>query len=275
MIKALTIAGSDSGGGAGIQADLKTFQELDVYGMSAVTAITAQNTVGVQGVYPVSAEALKAQITSVLTDIGADAVKTGMLYDEKRIDIVAAFAKRGDFKKLIVDPVMVSTTGSELLKDSAREAMLKKLFPYAALITPNIPEAEAITGVKASSLKARKEIAKILLSYGSGAVLLKGGHEENSETITDIYYDGAEYHYYTVPKINTTHTHGSGCSYAAAITAFTAQAKSMKDAVYAAKSFIHQAIEGAESIGSGDGPVNHAAHRTAEKAHVFTEVEQG
>lgn len=275
MIKALTIAGSDSGGGAGIQADLKTFQELDVFGMSAITALTAQNTLGVQGVYPASTEALKAQITSVLDDIGADAVKTGMLYDEERIDIVADFAARGDFKKLIVDPVMMSTTGAELLKKEAQQAMLKKLFPYAALITPNIPEAEAITGITAVSLKARKEIAKALLAFGPEAVLLKGGHEENSDTITDIYYDGAEFHYYTVPKINTKHTHGSGCSYAAAITAFTAQAKSMKDAVYAAKSYIHQAIEGAESIGGGDGPVNHAAHRTAEKAHIFTEVEQG
>ncbi|SDN75310.1 bifunctional hydroxymethylpyrimidine kinase/phosphomethylpyrimidine kinase [Alkalicoccus daliensis] len=275
MIRALTIAGSDSGGGAGIQADLKTFQELDVYGMSAITALTAQNTLGVQGVFPASAEALRAQISSVLDDIGTDAVKTGMLVDEERINVVAEFAQDGKLPKFILDPVMIATSGAELLDPSAKEALMNKLFPYAALITPNIPEAEAITGIEANSLKSRKDIAKTILSYGAEAVLLKGGHEEGTDTITDIYYDGAEFRYYTVPKINTVHTHGTGCTYAAAITAYSAANKEMKDAIYAAKCFIHQAIMEASPIGGGDGPVHHAAHRTAEKPPIFTEVEQG
>ncbi|WP_147804029.1 bifunctional hydroxymethylpyrimidine kinase/phosphomethylpyrimidine kinase [Alkalicoccus halolimnae] len=272
--KALTIAGSDSGGGAGIQADLKTFQELEVYGMSAITALTAQNTVGVQGVYPASTEALHAQIESVLSDIGADAIKTGMLYDEERIDIVASFAKKSNFPPLIVDPVMISTSGTPLLKEEAKQAMMEKLFPHAVLITPNIPEAEAMTNISASSLKARKDIARELLTFGSEAVLIKGGHEEDADEITDILFDGAEFHYFTSPKISTSHTHGTGCTFAAAITAYTAMGKSMHDAVRAAKIFVYQALSRAETIGSGAGPVYHAAHRTAEGAPVKMEVER-
>ncbi|MFC4735021.1 bifunctional hydroxymethylpyrimidine kinase/phosphomethylpyrimidine kinase [Bacillus daqingensis] len=274
MKTALTIAGSDSGGGAGIQADLKTFQELGVFGTSAITALTAQNTVGVQGVFPASPEALEAQITSVLDDIGAHSVKTGMLFDSERIEITASFAAEGRLPALVVDPVMVSTTGAELLKEEARTTMTEKLFPHASLITPNIPEAEMITGMSGSSLQVRKEMARELLKFGSEAVLLKGGHEPDAATITDILFDGAEFHYLSVEKIETKHTHGTGCTYAAAVAAYLAQGKSMKDAVFAAKQFIHQAILHAHSVGEGAGPVHHAAHRTADKPFIKMEVEQ-
>ncbi len=273
-VKALTIAGSDSGGGAGIQADLKTFQELDVYGTSAITALTAQNTLGVQGVYPASPEALKAQISSVLSDIGADAVKTGMLFDAERIKIVADFASKEDFPPLIVDPVMIATSGDQLLEEKAEKAMIKKLFPHAALITPNIPEAEALTGKKAGTLQTRKEIMRDLISFGPEAVLLKGGHEEGTDWITDILYDGAAFHYYHVPKLDTPHTHGTGCTYSAAITAYMARGKALHDAVYSSKAFIHLALSEARPAGEGAGPVYHAAHRGENRASVHVEVEQ-
>ncbi|CAM3834459.1 bifunctional hydroxymethylpyrimidine kinase/phosphomethylpyrimidine kinase [Alkalicoccus chagannorensis] len=271
--KALTIAGSDSGGGAGIQADLKTFQEYGVFGTTAITAITAQNTLGVHDVSPVPAEMLEQQLKAVLDDIGTDAAKTGMLFDTDWIEVTASFVKKASFP-VVVDPVMVATSGHALLKEKAEQTLVETLFPHAALVTPNIPEAERLTGRSAGSLQARKDMARELLSYGPGAVLLKGGHDPEAETLTDILFDGAEFHFLHVPKLDTTHTHGTGCTYAAAITAGLAQGKSMRDAVYRAKQFIHQAIDGAVPIGSGDGPVWHAAHRTAEAPPVTMEVER-
>lgn len=261
LAKALTIAGSDSGGGAGIQADLKTFQELNVFGMSAITAITAQNSQGVQGVYPVAAEGVAEQITSVMDDIGADAVKTGMLFDKERIDIVSAKVKQYNLPHLVVDPVMVSTSGAKLLQDEAIDALITQLIPLASVLTPNLPEAEVITGMKLDTFDKRKKAAREIFKMGAHSVLVKGGHEKDGEHIRDIFFDGNDFHYFSVPKVDTKHTHGTGCTYAAAITAQLAKGLELKEAVYEAKKFIHIAIMHGFSVGEGPGPVNHAAHR--------------
>ncbi|PYZ92325.1 bifunctional hydroxymethylpyrimidine kinase/phosphomethylpyrimidine kinase [Salipaludibacillus keqinensis] len=259
--KALTIAGSDSGGGAGIQADLKTFQELNVFGMSAITAITAQNTIGVQGVFPVDLKGVEQQITSVMDDIGTDAVKTGMLLNRDIIEIVSEKADHYRWPYLVVDPVMISTSGSKLLHEEAMDALIHKLIPKATIITPNIPEAKVITGMNLSTFEDRKSAVKELHKLGPQAVLLKGGHEENSDHIVDILFDGETFYYFTVPKINTIHTHGTGCTYAAAITANLAKGLPLTKAIHEAKSFIHLAIVHGFSLGEGPGPTNHSAHR--------------
>ncbi|UTR13895.1 bifunctional hydroxymethylpyrimidine kinase/phosphomethylpyrimidine kinase [Salipaludibacillus sp. LMS25] len=259
--KALTIAGSDSGGGAGIQADLKTFQELDVFGMSAITAITAQNSQGVSGVYPVSPEGISQQITAVADDIGADAVKTGMLFDEPTIKIVAEKAAYYKWDHLVIDPVMVSTSGSKLLQDDAIHALKTQLFPLATIITPNIPEASEITGRSLTSFELRKEAAKAMYEMGAAAVLIKGGHHLDETKIVDIFYDGSTYVYLSVPRLDTRHTHGTGCTYAAAITAHLAKGRPLIDAVKEAKKFIHVAIKHGFAVGKGPGPTHHAAFR--------------
>ncbi|WP_280770258.1 bifunctional hydroxymethylpyrimidine kinase/phosphomethylpyrimidine kinase [Salipaludibacillus daqingensis] len=259
--KVLTIAGSDSGGGAGIQADLKTFQELDVFGMTAITAITAQNTTGVQGVYPVDPKGVIQQITSVMDDIGAAAVKTGMLFDKERINIVVDMAEQYKWPLLVVDPVMVSTSGSKLLHEEAMEALITKLIPKATIITPNIPEAKEITGMPLETLADRKKAVKAIHAMGAKSVLLKGGHEEDADKIIDILFDGDNFHYFSVPKIDTEHTHGTGCTYAAAITANLAKGMPIVQSVKEAKKFIHLAILEGFSIGEGPGPTKHAAFR--------------
>ncbi|SER83695.1 bifunctional hydroxymethylpyrimidine kinase/phosphomethylpyrimidine kinase [Salipaludibacillus aurantiacus] len=271
--KALTIAGSDSGGGAGIQADLKTFQELDTFGMSVITAVTAQNTEGVQGVYPVESEGIDQQITSVMDDIGADAVKTGMLFDKEIIGIVAEKSRYYKWPNLVVDPVMVSTSGSKLLKNEAIDALINELIPQAAIITPNIPEAKELTGLTIQTVDDRKNTVKEMYKMGASAVLLKGGHEKNKGKVVDLFYDGRTFHYLSVPEINTPHTHGTGCTYAAAITANLAKGLPLPEAVRKAKMFIHAAIMHGFSIGKGSGPTNHAALRLYPDTRVEMEVE--
>lgn len=273
MPKVLTIAGSDSGGGAGIQADLKTFQELNVYGMTAITAITAQNSLGVQGVYPVETKGLAQQITSVMDDIGAAAVKTGMLFDKERIELVVEMANHYQWPILVVDPVMVSTSGSKLLRDEAMDSLIKQLIPKATIITPNIPEAKEITGMPLTTLAERKTAVKAMHQMGAQSVLLKGGHEEATDTITDILFDGNTFHYFSVPKIETKHTHGTGCTYAAAITANLAKGMPLLASVEDAKRYIHFAIRHGFSIGKGPGPTNHAAKRLYQEPLQEMEVE--
>ncbi|WP_416148855.1 bifunctional hydroxymethylpyrimidine kinase/phosphomethylpyrimidine kinase [Salipaludibacillus sp. HK11] len=261
--KVLTIAGSDSGGGAGIQADIKTFQELNVFGMSAITAITAQNSVGVQGVYPVDPKGVAQQITSVMEDIGADAVKTGMLFDKERINIVVDKAIEYKWSSLVVDPVMVSTSGAKLLHPEAMDALINNLIPKATIITPNIPEAKEITNMPLTTLDERKKAVKEMFNMGAQSVLLKGGHSEDdtAENIVDIFYDGQNFHFFSVPFIKTEHTHGTGCTYSAAIAANLAKGLPLKQAVREAKRFIHIAIEHGYSLGKGPGSTYHAAHR--------------
>lgn len=265
MFNALTIAGSDSGGGAGIQADLKTFQELRVYGMSALTAVTAQNTLGVQGVFPMDAEAVAKQIQSVGEDIGADALKTGMLFNAEIIEAVSEKINHFGWEKVVVDPVMIAKGGASLLQQEAVSALKKHLIPVSLVITPNIPEAEVLTGIKISSLEEKKEAAKILLAMGARYVLIKGGHDEGGTESVDVLFDGTEFTSFSSPRVKTKNTHGTGCTFSAAITAELAKGASVYEAVSVAKEFIQAAIEYPLEIGSGHGPTNHWAFNRKKK----------
>lgn len=257
--KALTIAGSDSGGGAGIQADLKTFQELGAYGMSAITAVTAQNTLGVHGVYPVSIEGIVQQIDAIGEDLGTDALKTGMLFSGEVIEAVSERIHHYGWENIVVDPVMIAKGGAKLLQDEAIRALKEKLLPLTSVITPNIPEAEVLTEMKISSLDDRRKAAKQLMGMGAKAVVIKGGHGTDKEVI-DLFFDGTTCEELMSPRIETLHTHGTGCTFSAAITAQLAKGMTMRDAVLTAKEFIRAAIEDGLGIGGGHGPTNHWAY---------------
>lgn len=252
---AMTIAGSDSGGGAGIQADLKTFAALGVYGSSVLTAITAQNTVGVKAVHEVPNEVISAQIDAVLSDIGADAVKTGMLASSSIIQCVASELQRRPVPWLVVDPVMVAKSGDPLLWEDAVEALRNLLVPLASVITPNIPEAEALTGMKIHSDHQAQEAAKTFISMGAKSVVVKGGHREGPAT--DLFYDGSSFHEFTSPRIETVNTHGTGCTFASAVAAGLARGMSLLEAVALAKDFVTEAIRTSFPVGQGHGPLNH------------------
>ncbi|UQZ36411.1 bifunctional hydroxymethylpyrimidine kinase/phosphomethylpyrimidine kinase [Paenibacillus sp. PK3_47] len=260
VYKALTIAGSDSGGGAGIQADLKTFQELGVYGMSALTAVTAQNTLGVQGVFPLSAEAVSAQLDSIGGDLQPDALKTGMLFSGEIITLAAERIQRYGWNNLIVDPVMVAKGGSPLLQLEAVQALQAKLLPAALAVTPNIPEAEVLTGMTISGLAEREHAARLIHSMGPRYVVLKGGHDDGTAGVLDLLYDGQSFVYMEGPRIATRHTHGTGCTYSAAIAAGLAKGLIVTEAIRVAKDFIQAAIEDGLGIGGGHGPTNHFAY---------------
>lgn len=262
--KALTIAGSDSGGGAGIQADLKTFQELDVFGMSAITAVTAQNTLGVHGVYPLSVEAVIKQIEAIGHDLGANAVKTGMLFSSEIIRAVSDCIKTYKWENVVVDPVMIAKGGASLLQDEAVFALKEHLLPLAMVITPNIPEAEVLAEMSIQSLDDRLEAAKRLHKLGVKHVVMKGGHSDEEELI-DILYDGEEFTYFNGKRMETKNTHGTGCTFAAALTAELAKGNSVKDAVKTAKQFIQAAIEDDLEIGGGHGPTNHWAYQRRQR----------
>lgn len=253
--KAMTIAGSDSGGGAGIQADLKTFGALGVYGTSIITAITAQNTTGVSAIHEAPPEIIRAQIDSVLTDIGADAVKTGMLASSATIECVASALEHYSPAWVVVDPVMVAKSGDLLLWQGAIETLRTQLLPHASVITPNIPEAEALTGMKITSDAEVREAAEKLLDMGAKSVVLKGGHREGAAT--DLYYDGDRFHEFTAERIDTPNTHGTGCTFASAIAAGLARGMSMLDAIALAKEYVTEAIRSSFPIGAGHGPLNH------------------
>ncbi|CAG7657326.1 bifunctional hydroxymethylpyrimidine kinase/phosphomethylpyrimidine kinase [Paenibacillus allorhizosphaerae] len=259
IYKALTIAGSDSGGGAGIQADLKTFQMLEVYGMSALTAVTAQNTLGVHGIYDMPLEGIAKQIDAVFEDLGVDAAKTGMLSQPQVIELVAERVRAHGLERLVVDPVMIAKGGASLLAESAQDALREKLLPLAAVVTPNIPEAEVITGRKISTLDEMKEAAVcIVKQFGAGAAVVKGGHSEGAPT--DVLYDGEQFYLLTAERYTTRHTHGTGCTFSAAITAELAKGRTLLDAVHTAKRFITLAIRDELGIGGGHGPTNHWAY---------------
>ena len=258
--KALTIAGSDSGGGAGIQADLKSFSANGVYGMSVLTAITAQNTRGVQGIHPVPPDMISQQIRSVMEDIGADAVKTGMLHSSAVINTISGALKDYEPAHLVVDPVMVATSGDKLLEDEAIETMIGVMLPMASLITPNLPEAEIILGRKIETYDQAKEAAKDLAQTGAGAILLKGGHARGEQVI-DLLYLPERDELVEMPyqRIRTGNTHGTGCTLASAIAAWLARGLDVKQATQKGLDYTHQAIsEGSNyHLGNGHGPVHH------------------
>jgi len=251
---ALTIAGSDSGGGAGIQADLKTFAALGVHGTSAITAITAQNTVDVTDVFELPPRLVRAQIDAVVSDLGVDAAKTGMLSSAEIIEAVAAAVEAHAITTLVVDPVMVAKGGARLLRDDAVGALRSRLLPLAAVLTPNIPEAEVLLGHPVRSLDERREAARELLALGPRAVVVKGGHAEGAAV--DVYWDGSELVELIADRIETANTHGSGCVFSAAIAARLAAGRQAVDAVRDAKQFITNAIEFSLELGHGHGPVN-------------------
>lgn len=258
---ALTIAGSDSGGGAGIQADLKTFQELGVFGTSALTAVTAQNTLGVHGVYPIEAVGVIAQIEAVLDDFTVGAVKTGMLFSAEIIEAVALSLRNNGCPSLVIDPVMIAKGGASLLQNEAVTALKTHLLPLATLVTPNIPEAEVLADMAIQSTDDYEEVANRILQLGAKAVILKGGHSNDTQFAEDFFFS-ADGHSFTMKseRIDTRDTHGTGCTFSAAITAFIAQGKSLQEAVREAKVFIQAAISDGLQLGGGHGPTNHWAY---------------
>jgi hydroxymethylpyrimidine/phosphomethylpyrimidine kinase len=251
----LTIAGSDSGGGAGIQADLKTFAALGVHGISAITALTAQNTLGVMEILEVPPAFVRSQIEAVMADIGAAAAKTGMLSNAAIIDAVASAITDHDIRNLVVDPVMVAKGGARLLRDDAVDALRLRLLPLAAVVTPNLPEAEVLLGRPIRTLDDRRQAARDLVGLGARAAVVKGGHTDEQLAI-DHYFDGTDLVELEAPRIATANTHGSGCVFSAAIVAELAKGSDRLAAVHLAKEFITQAIEHSLEAGRGHGPVN-------------------
>ncbi len=254
--RVMTIAGSDPGGGAGIQADLKSIALLGSYGTSAITVLTAQNTLGVQGLSPASAGFIVKQAEAVLDDIGTDTLKTGMLYNAEIVSSVAGLMQRYNLLS-VVDPVMIAKGGTALLKKEAVEAVRNELLPRTYLLTPNIPEAEALTGRKIQTLEEMEEAARSLQEMGPRHVLLKGGHRE--EDAIDILLAGKTVQKLTAERIDTTSTHGTGCSYSAALATLLAQGRPLLKAAESAKLFINEAIRHAVPMGGGHGPINHFA----------------
>jgi hydroxymethylpyrimidine/phosphomethylpyrimidine kinase len=254
---ALTIAGSDSGGGAGIQADLKTFHAYGVYGTSAVTAITAQNTLGVHDIHPVPASNVRSQIDAVVTDLRPDALKTGMLASAELVHEVADAIETHELARYVMDPVMVATSGRRLLDPEAERGLVARLLPLAALATPNLLEAAVLVGEPVDDLGQMRRAARRLVELGAGAALVKGGHLEGDAV--DLLWDGEEERVWRRSRIDTVHTHGTGCTLSAAVAADLALGASVYDAVDRAIDFVARAIETAPGLGSGRGPLNHFA----------------
>ena len=252
--RVLTVAGSDSGGGAGVQADLKTMLALGVHGMSVLTAVTAQNSVGVQGWWQVPVEAVRAQLASVLDDIGVDAVKTGMLGSAGVVETVAE-GLSGVAAPVVVDPVCASTHGEPLLAPDALDAVRQRLFPLAALVTPNVPEAEQLTGVPITGPGDVLRAAEKLLGYGPRAVLVTGGHLAGDAA--DLLWDGSTARTFAAPRLANRHTHGTGCTLASAVAARLALGDGLAAAVAAAKEYVTGAIAAGFPLGAGTGPVDH------------------
>lgn len=253
---ALTIAGSDPSGGAGLQADLKTFHQFGVYGMSVVTLLTVQNTQSVDAVEPLSADLVRRQIAAVVSDIPPAAVKTGALGNSEIIETVSAWA-RGNPAPLVVDPVMISKHGAPLLTGDARDALMKALLPSAFLVTPNLHEAAALGGIEVSTVEQMQEAARRIAALGPGAVLVKGGHL--SGEAVDVLFSEGRFEHFTAPRLDSRHTHGTGCTYSAAIAACLSLGHSLSASVGQAKKFITDAIRTAPGLGRGCGPVNHRA----------------
>lgn len=256
----LTIAGSDSGGGAGIQADLKTFSACECYGMSVITAITAQNTTGVSDIFPVQLSTIEKQIDAVMSDIGTKAVKIGMLHSTEVIELVARKMQQYNVKNLVIDPVMVATSGDKLLRDEAIQALKDTLLPMARVITPNIPEAEILLGEKLGQQSKLPDAARQLSSMSGASVLLKAGHLSDKELI-DVFYnaENSEMVYLKSHRITTPNTHGTGCTLSSAITSFLAAGEPLNKAIRKGKNYIEGTIKKGKNykIGNGHGPVHH------------------
>jgi hydroxymethylpyrimidine/phosphomethylpyrimidine kinase len=256
MRTALTIAGSDSGGGAGIQADLKTFAAHGVYGTSAITALTAQNTVGVNAVRVAPAEMVVAQIDAVVSDLGCDAVKTGMLAAVAVVEAVAAAVARLRLPHLVVDPVMVSKSGDHLLAEDAVEALRRRLLPLARVVTPNIPEAQVLTGTTVRTLDEAIRAARAIHAMGAAAVVVKGGHLDLPD-IVDVLFDGNRVVEVAGPRVPGVHTHGTGCTFAAAIAARLALGDDLETSVRGAQAFVAGAMRAGIPLGEGNRPLDH------------------
>ncbi|RMD46523.1 MAG: bifunctional hydroxymethylpyrimidine kinase/phosphomethylpyrimidine kinase [Aquificota bacterium] len=257
MFKVLTIAGSDNSGGAGIQADLKVFTALNVYGMAVITSLTAQNTTGVKDIYPVNGDFVFKQIETIAGDIGLDSVKTGMLLTIDVVEAVSVAVKQFKMKNLVVDTVFKSKNGKDLLSENAIDVYIKKLLPEALVITPNIPEAEIISGLEIKTLDDMKKAAKEIQKINKGYVVLKGGHLVQDGETVDIVYDGKDFIELRFPYVKTKNTHGTGCTYSAAIAAYLAKTKKPLKSIKLAKAYLHGAIENSLNIGKGHGPLNH------------------
>lgn len=255
MHKSLTIAGSDSSGGAGIQADLKTMTVLGVYGMSAITALTAQNTTGVQSIFEVTPKFLEDELDSIFTDIFPDSVKIGMVSNAELIRVISKKLREYNAKNIVVDPVMVSTSGSKLMADDAKETLLSELFKVADIITPNIPEAEALTGQSIKSKDDMVEAAKKIGEFFDGYVLLKGGH--STDDADDLLYKNSEKIWIMGERIENPNTHGTGCTLSSAIASYLAMGHDVPESVRLAKEFISGAINAKLDLGKGRGPLNH------------------
>ncbi|MBQ5931639.1 MAG: bifunctional hydroxymethylpyrimidine kinase/phosphomethylpyrimidine kinase [Tidjanibacter sp.] len=263
--RVLTIAGSDSGGGAGIQADIKAISALGCFATSAITAVTVQNTLGVEAVHPIPLDILRGQIEAVLSDIGTDAVKIGMLHSSEVVEVVADVLQKYNIRNVVLDPVMVSTSGHRLIEESAIDTLRRVLIPQARVITPNIPEAEILAGVKITANDQLAEVARQLSQGGTVSVLLKAGHL-TEDRLVDIFYNAEQDTITELPsaRVYTPNTHGTGCTLSSALAALLAKGYELTDAARGAKEYINQAIvSGARyEIGGGHGPVDHFwAHR--------------
>lgn len=255
MHKSLTIAGSDSSGGAGIQADLKTMTVLGVYGMSAITALTAQNTTGVQSIFEVAPKFLEDELDSIFTDIFPDSVKIGMVSNAELIRVISKKLREYNAKNIVVDPVMVSTSGSKLMADNAKDTLFSELFKVADIITPNIPEAEALTGQSIKSKDDMVEAAKKIGEFFDGYILLKGGH--SIDDADDLLYKNSEKIWIMGEHIENPNTHGTGCTLSSAIASYLAMGNDVPESVRLAKEFITGAISAKLDLGKGRGPLNH------------------
>lgn len=274
MHKVLSIAGSDSGGGAGIQADLKTILSLGGYGMSVITSVTAQNSLGIQGVMPVAPEFVALQLDSVLSDIGADVVKTGMLISADIVNVVADKMSEYGMEKLVVDPVMYSKNGTALLDEAGKEAIVTELFPLTYLLTPNIPEAERFTGIRITGVPSMQKAAAKLKKMGPRYVLVTGGHLKDSPV--DVLHDGFNHYEFSVQRVRTRHTHGTGCTLASAVATLLARGLPLMECIDQAKRYLYRALRFSLGIGKGIGPCNHFASITREiaRANVVEELDK-
>ena len=255
-VVALTIAGSDSSGGAGIQADLKTFAAHGVYGATAIAALTAQNTTGVLAVYAVPPAFVAAQIDAVAADLPVAALKTGMLFDAGIVTVVAETLRRVALPNLVVDPVMVSKSGARLLEEDAVKALRDRLFPLATIVTPNLPEAAVLCGRPVTTEAERREAVRLIAGFGPRAVLLKGGHAAGPEAV-DLFYENGRIETLRSPRVATRHTHGTGCTLSAAVAARLALGDPLFESVVGAKEYLSRAIAAAPGLGRGTGPLEH------------------
>ena len=262
MRRVLTIAGSDSGGGAGIQADLKTIAAHGLYGTCAITAVTAQNTIGVTMFEALPADLVTAQIEAVMSDIGADAAKTGMLANAAIVEAVCAAVQDLEIPLLVVDPVMISKSGATLLDDEAVGAVKAELLERAFVVTPNVPEAEALTGLTITDVHGQREAARAIHALGARHVIVKGGHVESSR-IVDVLFDGDAFTEFEGERVPGRHTHGTGCTYAAALACHLAAGRSLARAIPSAQKYLAGAIRAGIDVGRGHGPMNHFWEKTS------------